>query len=226
MQAQQPEYIAALHDLVDRWRPAGVRSFADGTELIGNIASRSPNTFLHRLFAPLSEDEIDQLQQRIPMELPESLRIFYRFHNGAEFFDTVSVYGLRRSWDRTDIDAMQCNPFDLFVPAVAYRRLSPSGDGVAVNMYDDHSYVLVEPDGSVVRVPSRSAPAVLNRWPSFEAWLTSECDRLAPHFDENGDCTAARLELAPMPRVAPSPPPPARASVLAKLSSFLTRGRR
>jgi len=223
MQLQQPEYIAALHRVVDRWRPAGVRSFADGTELIGNIASRSPNTFLHRLFAPLSEDEIEQLQQRIPMRLPESLRIFYRFHNGAGFFDTISVYGLRRSWDRIDLDAMQCNPFDLFVPAVANRTLSPSGDGIAVSMYNDHSYVLVEPDGLVVRVPSQSAPVVLNRWPSFEAWLTSECDRLAPHFDENGDCDVNWRELVPTPR-APAPSP-ARTSLAAKLSMFLKRGK-
>ena len=198
-------YWPTIDASLQRHAHLGTRSFGDGTALIGHLPRLAPHAFLHRIFGPLSDTEIRQIEERLQMQVPPSLAEFYRHFNGVMLFDTaICVYGLRRSWDRADVDAMQCNPFDVYVPTLTYRSCSPSGHGIAISQYDDLSQVLVEPDGTVVRV--RESPLhpgeVLNRWGSLGDWLLSECRRVEDCIDRDG--TFAYNPKETMPPARPS----------------------
>ena len=191
-------YLSQLHNLVERWSPLGVRTFGDGTRLVGHLRERGVGAYLHRLFGPLSVEMIEKIEDDIRQPVDTSLREFYQHHNGCMFFGrSLFVFGLRRSYDRADFDAMACNPFDIVIPTITNMSRSPSGKGITVSEYEDQSIVLIEPDGKVLRMLSAPTDRVVNVWPDFPTWLFSEFERLLPFFDLQGNYSVDELDMVP-----------------------------
>jgi hypothetical protein len=193
-----PPYLETLHQMVGRWSHLGVSEFADGTRLVGHIPQKGSGAYLHRLFGPLQDDLIDSIEQRISQPVHRSLREFYHYHNGCILFSqAVFVYGLRSSYDRSDLDAMASSPFDIIVPAITHIAMSPSGRGTAVCKYEDSSIVFLEPDGAICRVLAGSYNKAVNRWSDLGSWLLSEFRRLEPFFDSTGVAMTPRIDTVP-----------------------------
>ena len=182
-----PPYLAKLHELIERWSHLGVQVFGDGTRLIGHLPERGIGAYLHRLFGPLSEELIDSVEDTLNQPLPADLRAFYSYHNGC----------LRRSYDRSDFDAMACNPFDIVVPTLVNFSRSPSGEGIAICGYEDRSCALLEPNGEVVRVLGGVSEGVANKWPSFGDWLVTEYERVEKLYDAAGRRLVGALDTPP-----------------------------
>lgn len=194
-------YIAALEAKTEQWSVLGEKHYTDGTARIGHLPKRGIETYLHYWYGPLSEAEVEELERIAMQPIPESLRRFYLHHNGCNLFrGSIVVFGLRRSYDRADLGAMACNPFDLGTPAVTNRKRSPSGHGLCICTYQDGSPVFVEPDETVVRTPDDNSRAVLNKWDSFESWITSEFERISRYFDQSGNYTVPLVETVPRSR--------------------------
>jgi hypothetical protein len=191
-------YLSQLHNLVEEWSPLGVRTFGDGTRLVGHLRERGVGAYLHRLFGPLSVEMIEGIEDNIRQPVNASLREFYRHHNGCMFFGrSLFVFGLRRSYDRADFDAMACNPFDIVIPTIANMSRSPSGKGVTISEYEDQSIVLMEPDGKILRVLTDPTDSVVNIWPDFPTWLMSEFKRLMVFFDAQGVSHREEVDMVP-----------------------------
>ncbi|WP_442580830.1 SMI1/KNR4 family protein [Mesorhizobium sp. ASY16-5R] len=189
-----------LKQKAGKWSHLGERHLSDGTVLIGRMPKKGPGAYLHRFFGPLTDAEIDQLETQIRRSIPDRLRRFYKQANGVNCFDgSLFIFGMRRSWDRSEFDAMLCNPFDLFVPAITSTSRSPSGSGLCISRYGDGSSVFIEPDDSVVRAPEDSSRRVLNRWASFDHWISAEFDRISLFFDDPGLCSTDRENTVPAP---------------------------
>ena len=193
-----PPYLEKLHELVERWSPLGVQEFEDGTRLIGRLPKKGSGAFLHRLFGPLSTDLIDSIEDSVGQSIPDKLREFFRYHNGCILFDqSIYVFGLRRSYDRSDFEAMACNPFDIVVPALVTLPKSPSGKGIAICNYEDGSSVLIEPDGEVVRLLDDPSGRVVSKWSNFGDWLVSEYQRIERFYDEAGQLLVDPMDVPP-----------------------------
>lgn len=107
-------YFSADHfdSLIGALRnPHGIESttLEDGTSLVGKLAPRSDELFqdgyLHEVYAPLSNVEIDSLERLIGKELPQALRNFYGCANGlALFCGSFTIRGLRPNANRRDAE--------------------------------------------------------------------------------------------------------------------------
>jgi hypothetical protein len=192
-----PPYLVELHRLIEKWSYLGVRSYGDGTKLVGHLSRLGVHAYLHRLFGPLTDDEVEAYENRIQQPLHPSLKEFYEHHNGCMLFGNfICVFGVRRSYDRADFDAMACNPFDGFVPTIVNRDKSLSGRGVVLCTYEDQSLIFLEPDGVVHRI-FEGKPTPANVWGDLGDWLISEYVRLELLFDEEGVCQVAAVDTVP-----------------------------
>lgn len=193
-----PRYIDDVHAIVARWSNCGEQRLSDGTLLIGRIQSKGVGAYLHRLFSPLTPEEILNLTELVRAELPYQLAEFYKFHNGCNLFESnITVYGLRRSLDRSDFDAVLSNPFDLRVQSLTHRQDSPSGNGFCFSKYQDDTLIFIENDGSVVRCSEGRDSKILNAWPSFPVWLVSELERFGRFYDHRGETAYQEDEMVP-----------------------------
>jgi hypothetical protein len=192
-------YFDRVLAVLNRWEPLGVVTPGLGCRLIGHVPHVAPQAYLHRLFGPLSDPDIDLLESQTERALPHSLRAFYACSNGLNLFSSaLIVYGLRSSWNRADVRAMLCQPFDARTPNLWERPLHYPSDAVVISTYQDRTFVAVHGDGTVDR-SVRDGSVRLNRWASIGDWLESEVLRLADLFDDFGRCSIPLEETAPPP---------------------------
>jgi hypothetical protein len=134
-----------------------------------------------------------ELRERraVQLSMPLSLRALYETCNGAVLFGgALRVFGLR--------------PDDYQLDREDWLRKALPIDIVGVN--DEHSRQLARRnsvcfgeycfDGSLICVDRRTEQVACfvgsdfrqlrSRWGTLDEWLTSEMQRLASHFDENG----------------------------------------
>jgi hypothetical protein len=66
-------------------------------------------------------------------------------------------------------------PSNVLIPNVSARIDGLSHGAVVVGWYKaDGSYAAVEEDGTVIRFDSKARVGVMQTWPSFDTWLTSD----------------------------------------------------
>ncbi len=107
--SQWPELV---FETLKRWEPVGLIVMSDGARLIGRVPQVAELAYLHRVPAPLSSNEIDGLEKAIGVEFPRDIRVFYLAANGLSIYsDALNVYGLRRSYQRSDALAASSQPF-------------------------------------------------------------------------------------------------------------------
>lgn len=175
---------------LDRWKAIGFVALPDGAKLIGHVPHVAKLAYLHRVPPPLTDIELTQLESRLGKFLPVQLVEFYKCADGlSAFSDTLNVYGLRRSYQRSDLLAASAQPYDIGAPNSTER---PSGlrfgEMVVGGYREDGSKILVDEGGAAYRCERGNALSRLNTWPSFQKWITSEIHRLGELFDETGHC--------------------------------------
>ena len=183
---------------VVRWGHLGRKTYSDGTILVAPMPLRGSAAYLHRLYGPLNLGDISSMEEKIGSVLPAEIVEFYEYHNGCSLFSgAIKVFGLRRGYSRSDADAMARNPIDLVAPALHRRAIDPAA-AIQVGAYLDGSRILINNDGSLVRVPQTGPDTVLSRWDGFWIWLLSEFDRISSLYDDQG------AELADFEQIMPA----------------------
>ena len=194
-------WATTLLQSLSRWEPAGLVELDNGARLIGHVPHVAELAYLHKIPAPLSEVQIAVLGQNLEMLLDRQLREFYSVANGLNAFsDAMSVYGLRQSYQRSDLLTASSEPYCV-ININRQRPKSLARSSLMVGGYsEDGSRVIIEELGSVFRCPRYDPLTQLNWWPSFRDWLTRETVRLGLLFNDAGKCCDEALLL---PSAAP-----------------------
>ena len=101
---------------IETWSRLGVETLPAGTRRIAHIPHLAPHAYLHTIFPPLPAGEIGAMEVLVGKAFPPSLVFFFSRTNGMHLFHQISVYGLRTTYDRTNIPAMLEQPFDIGLP--------------------------------------------------------------------------------------------------------------
>lgn len=144
-------WINAVFGILRQWEPLGYKAYPDGCRLIGHTPHIAPYAYLHRLPAPLSEEDLQELEIALPKRLPKQLRDLYLSCNGMGMFGQIEVFGMRHNYIRSDPDSALCQPFDFRTPNLEERPSYVLGSELIVGYYkEDGSYILVNEDGLVL----------------------------------------------------------------------------
>ncbi|MEK6702320.1 MAG: SMI1/KNR4 family protein [Planctomycetota bacterium] len=173
--------------VLERWSPLGETKASTGARLIGHVPHVAPLAYFHLVYLPLGTPEIEQLEKLAQRPIPRAYSEFLSISNGANLFnDKLRLNGLRMSYNR-DPDA-SCLPYALETANTHERPTGSPDDVVFFGGYSfDGSRLWMRPgDPKVYRCPRREFLPTLNTWPSFEAMLEAEVNRLALRFDERG----------------------------------------
>jgi hypothetical protein len=190
--------MAAIQSVLERARPLGVQMLPDGTALIGRAPHIATEAWLHILFAPLHQAEVEELNKRVGRPVPRPLVELFLQTNGLSLFsDALAIFGLRRDLRRTAYAVWQ--PFDIRTPNVQER---PSGALEKVVFFasykSDGSLIYMDSDDDQIHRCSRDSAKPLNTWKSLDEMLSSEVERLTLLFDSEGRKKDPRRSTAPM----------------------------
>ena len=146
----------------------------------------APEAWLHQIYAPLAENDIALIEDKLGQAIPADLRQFLHLANGVGLFSgSLSIYGKRTSFGRSGDEVWQ--PFCI-VTANTLDRPPQAKDGqLVIGSYrNDGSLVFIDSkDGTVFRTKSRSKKP-LNRWPDLWTFFRCEVSRLSTCFDNQG----------------------------------------
>lgn len=164
----------------------GFRQLANGVRLYGHVPHVAPEAWLHQVYAPLVEDDLNWIEKKIGLPISSDLRQFFQLANGVGLFSvSLSIYGKRISYVRTGDDAWQ--PFCIVTANTLERPTHAKSSQIVIGGYqDDGSLLFLDfDDGKVFRTKNRSKK-VLNRWANFWTMLLEETRRLSELFDAEG----------------------------------------
>lgn len=168
-----------------------------GTELLGRIPGLGPMAYLHRIYRPLSSNELASLEVQLNRPVPCAYRTFLSLTNGITLFqESLSLDGLRGDYSRKIDAAWQ--PYGLEIPNVLERLSDSSPELFFIGGYGDDGSLLYIDGEQVVRC-SGSTVRPLNRWPTFEKMLVSETERIALLFKRHGIQPQLRPAFATIP---------------------------
>jgi hypothetical protein len=178
-------FIKAIK-ILERYKSLGYRELGNGTKLIGHVPHVAPEAWHHRIFPPLNENSIREIEKIIHMALPDSYVEFLKSTNGINMFsDSLSFSGLRLSYVRVGDESIQ--PYHIKTFNLYERPEDSENSFVFVGHYfDDGSLLYIDKsDGAVYRC-TRESSKPLNRWDDFWGMLLSETIRLSKLFDRQG----------------------------------------
>ncbi|MER9245610.1 SMI1/KNR4 family protein [Mesorhizobium sp. M0590] len=129
------------------------------------------------------------MESEISRRLPDNFRCFLMLHNGIGLFaNYINVYGLRRSWSRTNLVEAGQQPFSILEPNVQ-RRPSNAPDEVLFigSLGKNRNLIGMNPDGRVFRWESDDPLfGSINSYSSVFTFLLEEGNEVAALFDPDG----------------------------------------
>lgn len=160
---------------LEAWSCFGEETNAMGTRLIGHAPHIAPKAYVHVIYAPLGEAELHEFRERLGRPVPTQLGEFYTYANGLMIFSsTIRILGYVPSKRRASTSIYNY-PSNLLIENVSARIKGLSYGAVVVGWYkSDGSYVSIEEDGATVRFDSKGSGELIQEWPDFDAWLSSE----------------------------------------------------
>ena len=179
---------AKLRTLIDPWNRLGSKRFPAGTLAIGHVPHVAPEAWLHLLMPPLDQDGLEVLQDQINRDFPSDLKRLMLLHNGMGMFsDLISIYGLRTSYQRSNMAAMQEMPFDMVRPNTLERPRNVPDDLIFFGSFDYAlASVAIEPDGTI-SVWSKPRELLSRRvYRSLFDFLITEAVKANRRFDASG----------------------------------------
>jgi hypothetical protein len=174
--------------LIDAWAAQGEQVYPDGTRRIGHIPHCAPEAYLHRLFAPLDEPSIEELQNQLDWDFPESFRRFLSLHNGVGVFSMfINVYGMRTSWTRTDPVVAAQQPFSILNPNVDRRPAEAPDDLLFIgSLGDQRDLIGMLPDGEVSLWMPKAGVVPPKQYEDVFDFLLTETKKARVLFDNRG----------------------------------------
>lgn len=159
---------------------------SNGSTLLKNVPKVAPKAYLHYLFSPLGEKQINYMEGELAYSLPEELRAFYRQMNGLKLFGgAMYLNGLRTDSART-VEANNQQPFDILLPnSLNHAYHIPNTIYLGAYKFDGSVIGYNVADGSIHR-QLKTDKVRLNTWASMSEFLDSEYRRLKTLFDEDG----------------------------------------
>jgi hypothetical protein len=161
---------------LEAWSCFGEERNEVGTRLIGHAPHIAPKAYVHVVYAPLGEADLQEFSERLGRPVPPQLREFLTFANGLSIFlgDEIRVMGyvpLKRRGSTT----VHNYPSNIMIPNVSARLKGLSYGAVIVGWYKaDSSYVSIEENGTAVRFDSKGSGELIQEWPDFDTWLSLE----------------------------------------------------
>lgn len=180
-------YFQETFLVLKRAESLGIRTLPNGTRLIGHVPHVAPEAWFHKIFAPISDHEINQLENEIGIKFPEIFRDFLTLANGIGIFSgALSIDGFRTSWARTGDEVWQ--PFSIITPNTVERLRDSKESYLYIGGYPSGNgyYLYMDVNDLAVYRSTRRSAKPLQRWNSFPEMLVSETKRLATLFDEHG----------------------------------------
>jgi hypothetical protein len=160
---------------LEEWAHLGETKNDMGTRLIGHAPHIAPKAYVNVVYPPLGEDDLEEFSQRLGKPMPEQFKEFLLNANGLNVFsDALRVMGyrpLKRKPNAGVYDYASC-----IMTANAPRRINGvrEQDTVVAWYKVDGSYVLLDESGKAVRFDPRDGGRVIQEWPDFDTWLSSE----------------------------------------------------
>lgn len=183
------------------WETGGNKVLENGTELICQTPHIAPQAWLHILYPSLKVEQIKEYEMRFPNQFPSEYSGFLEMTNGINIFsDSLSIWGLRNNYERIGDRAIQ--PYDILALNTERPKGCPSSwlffgsyswDGTRMMFDLGESFEI----NRVYRCARRSTQ-ILQEWPNFWNWLTSEVERIGKLFDPNGVKYDKKAPTAPL----------------------------
>lgn len=110
-------------------------------------------------------------------------------HNGIGLFaNYISVYGLRRSWSRTNLVEAGQQPFSILEPNIKRRPGNAPDDVLFIGALGDNDDLIgMNPDGRVFRWESDDPlSGSIKSYTSVFTFLLEEANEVAALFDPDG----------------------------------------
>ena len=155
---------------------------------------------LHRLFIPISEDDISLLEKDMLLSLPKDYSWFLQnVSNGLDLYNTtLCLYGKRTHYNRTKSDPQ---PFDIIIPNTYERPRNATSNMVFIGSYYwDSSRLYIDTKDNSVHFCNSSDATSIKRWDNFYSMLVEEISRLKCLYGNNGEkydegiCSLPRIE--------------------------------
>ncbi len=180
------DYLDRVVALLESHNHLGERVLSNGTRLIGHVPHVAPEAWLHEIFAPLGADDVARLEDALGIEMPGCFTEFLKRANGLRVFSGhLYICGLRTNYVRTGEAVRQ--PFSILTPNLDERpaRSKETYFFIGGHEPNGHQFYIDRATLRVYRCSERSAKP-LQEWPSFEAMLEAEVQRLSALFDREG----------------------------------------
>jgi hypothetical protein len=183
------DFLLQTINILKKWENKSKKILSNGTIQICHVPHVGDEAWLHKLYVGLDENQIEQLQNSIPVSLPESYKELLKHYNGLNIFsNSLCIWGYRSLNYRTGEESIQ--PYCLFTENLERAKNCPETWLYFGSYSWDGSKVFINTKGGfeinkVYRTNMHDVE-IQNEWPDIWTWLLSETQRLSKMFDENG----------------------------------------
>ncbi|PGH37810.1 MAG: 1,3-beta-glucan synthase regulator [Candidatus Nephrothrix sp. EaCA] len=191
-------YFDTVKKQLENYNHLGEQILQDRTLLIGKAPHIAPKAWLHGIYKPLSNDEVEKLEYDMQLKIPSDYKFFLtNYSNGLNIFvDVFSLDGFRKRSSRNIEDAYQ--PYSIINPNTKERLEDAEADMFFIGGYNWDGSLLYMKNGKAYRCSSENIKP-LNTWDSFEKMLLTEINRICLLYDKNGVEIEAEKPTVPSP---------------------------
>ena len=178
-----------------RWKHLGCRTLDSGACFVGPPSEPGKYDYLVCMMSPLTNDEINELEDQLHVPLHADLKDFYRHANGFSCFSRwLNLYGLREVHRSFDIEQMLDQPYDIVIENEDGPPLPQEGL-LLISKYSDGSPTYLNLEGRC-KAYSRDQK-LLFEWANLREWVSQELNRFASYLDENASCEIGMENIPP-----------------------------
>lgn len=162
------------------WARLGTKEFRNGTLWVGHIPHVAPLAYMHRLYAPVYQGDIDDQQAQMHAQFPGQYSELLKSTSGINMYNgNLIVYGL--------ITPKQMMGMLGLFSLGASRFKGDSYISYALTThYSDARSEVIQYQGNFIAVSGKDKNTVLGEWASLEEFLYEESARLKEMHDGSG----------------------------------------
>ncbi len=176
-----------IKNLVYKFQELGIEQTENETILIGKTPQIGTEAWLNKIYKPLSESDLKELENNLNTEIPKQYKDFLRnFSNGLNILvSTFSLYGLRKNNSRDLISNRQ--PYSIETPNIFERHKNAKESYFYIGAYDwDGSLLFIDKETEKIHCCERFSAISRYEWNSLEEMIISEITRIYILFDDKG----------------------------------------
>jgi hypothetical protein len=161
-----------IDSLKDDWSHLPARQVPAGRQ-IGHVPQIAKEAYALTIFDPLTELEVETLQEETGLSYPKPFFDFLLHFNGLMLFaGEIAIYGRRQGFDRESLSRIQ--PFSIVTPNTIERLPHAEPPDLFIGFFrEDGSEICMNEDGAIKRI-SRDEPTVITTWSSLDRFFETE----------------------------------------------------